>query len=77
NANLTGGTMFLGDPFHAIVPDFRISASSPAAAGGAAAPAGNTFIQTVSYRGAVNPGLGATAAPWYLGWTKGGDQQTP
>lgn len=60
------------DPFDTIAPDFRLvgGASNAAATGGAAAPAGNTFIQTVAYVGAVPP-TGANAIPWYAGWTRG------
>lgn len=77
NSVLSGGTMFAGDPFNSLVPDFRLAAGSPAATGAAAPPAGNTFIQAVAFRGAIDPSLGPTAAPWYLGWTRGGAQQTP
>jgi len=77
NTVVTGGTMFLGDRFNSVIPDFRIASGSPAATGGVAAPPGNTFIQSVTYRGAVAPGLGTTVAPWFLGWTKGYAQLTP
>ncbi|MFN0179475.1 MAG: hypothetical protein ACKVZ0_11810 [Gemmatimonadales bacterium] len=60
------------DPFDPIAPDFRLTggAANAAATGGAAPPAGNTYIQNVAYIGAVPPG-GANAIPWYAGWTRG------
>jgi hypothetical protein len=57
----------LARPYDVSLPDFRPLAGSPALSGAAAAPAGNTFIQSVTYRGAVDP----NAVPWYSGWTRG------
>ncbi len=62
----------LARPYDVSLPDFRPLAGSPALSGAAAAPAGNTFIQSVTYRGAVDP----NAVPWYSGWTRGGRTST-
>ncbi|MDX2060946.1 MAG: hypothetical protein SFV24_24255 [Gemmatimonadales bacterium] len=60
------------DPLDAVTPDFRLlnGSANAAATGGAPAPAGNTFIQSVTYVGAVNP-LAGNAVPWFAGWSRG------
>jgi hypothetical protein len=60
-------TFVLVRPVDNILPDFRPKAGSPALSGAAAAPAGDTVIVTVNYKGAVDP----NGIPWYSGWTRG------
>jgi hypothetical protein len=61
-------------PFDVISMDVRPIAGSTTATGTAAAPpAGNTFIQATTYRGAVPPATNITQnnVSWYMGWTRG------
>jgi hypothetical protein len=67
----TLATAVLLSPFHAVIPDFRL-AGSLGSSGAVAPPAGNTFIVSTSYLGAVNPLPGGDA--WFSGWTRGFSQ---
>jgi hypothetical protein len=60
-------------PFDVQAPDFRPRAGTTLATTAASAPpASNTFIQTTSYIGAVEPAsLTPNNLAWYMGWTRG------
>ena len=64
--NLTTDPL-LGLPYDLSAPDFRPAAGSPAINGTvpvAAPPAGNTYIRTTDFIGAVDPDNDWTRAPW-------------
>jgi hypothetical protein len=74
NATVASVTGQLIRPFDVTSMDVRPVAGSTTATGAAAAPpAGNTFIQAVTYRGAVPPAAAITQnnISWYMGWTRG------
>lgn len=61
-------------PFDYAAPDIRpISGSTTATGTVAAPPAGNTFIQATTFRGAVPVAAAVTQSniSWYMGWTRG------
>lgn len=61
-------------PFDVTAPDVRPVSGSTAAIGTVTSPpAGNTFIQVTTYRGAVPPATAITQnnLSWYMGWTRG------
>jgi hypothetical protein len=79
NTVLASVTGQLIRPYDVLSPDFRPVAGSTTATGSVAAPpAGNTFIQTVTYRGAVPPATAVTQnnISWYMGWTRGWQSAT-
>lgn len=67
----TLATAVMFSPFHAVIPDFRLSGSL-GSSGAVAPPVGNTFITSTTYLGAVNPLPGGDA--WFAGWTRGFSQ---
>lgn len=76
NANtiVASATGELVRPFDVTAPDIRpISGSTTATGSVAAPPAGNTFIQATTFRGAVPVAAAVTQSniSWYMGWTRG------
>jgi hypothetical protein len=76
NANTitTGAATNLVRAFNVQNPDFRPIAGSTAGTGSVAAPpAGNTFIQSTTFRGAVPVATSITQnnIAFYMGWTRG------
>jgi hypothetical protein len=63
-------TSVIRDPLHGVLPDFRLTNSPGTLPVPAVKPVGNTFIQDVTFIGAVRPG----GDVWFAGWTRGFNQ---